>query len=260
MRSLSNLYKGQVNCVKGEFYTRIIDNNEIVEQKLSALAVGNGTLPVPPQMDTAPELQIDYVEQAKEEAAQVIAQATSQAEQVLSKAVQEAENLKEAARREATEQGYAQGMAQAQEKEDQMRQELEQLRAQQEAAYAERLERMEAELMEVVVEVFDKVLQTDLSRQQEILLHLIRSTVQNIKNSSQFRIRVSEMDYETVSGCREEILRKIGGEVTLDIIMDDSVSQGQCTIDTDEGLFDCGLDVQLTNLVRDLKALSCMDA
>ena len=42
--------------------------------------------------------------------------------------------------------------------------------------------------------------------------------------------------------------------------MDDSVSQGQCTIDTDEGLFDCGLDVQLTNLVRDLKALSCMDA
>lgn len=254
---MSNLYKAGINRRKEDYFTRIIDNNEIVEQKLSALSVNNSVLPA--QVEVAPELEIDYVEQAKEEAAQIVAQATSQAEGILKKAVQEAENLKQTAKKEATDKGYAQGMAQAKTKEDKMKKELDVLRKQHEKEYAARLGRMEEELMQVVVEVFDKVLHTDFSRQQAILMHLIRSTVSNIKNSNTFRLRVSQEDYEAVSGHKEEIIQKIGKEAALDIIMDDSVSQGQCTIDTDEGLFDCGLDVQFQNLVRDLKALSCMD-
>ena len=41
--------------------------------------------------------------------------------------------------------------------------------------------------------------------------------------------------------------------------MDESMQQGQCTIDTDEGIFDCGVDVQLDNLIKDLKTLSCIE-
>ena len=36
-RSLSNLYKGQINQSKEGVYTRVIDYNELLEQKLSAL-------------------------------------------------------------------------------------------------------------------------------------------------------------------------------------------------------------------------------
>ncbi len=292
-RSLSNLYKGQINQSKEGVYTRVIDYNELLEQKLSALtfeqeaklrqqrleqAGASGTDPASqddeaagdgqaefteglfaPQLPISPELEIDYVEQAKEQAAEITAKATADAEELLRKAMQEAEKIKENARRQGEELGYANGMERAQAQEAQMREELEQLRQQQEQEYAERLHTMEPELMDAVIEVFDKVLMTDFAGRRKILLHLIQHTVQHIKNSREFRIRVSADDYETVSAGRDEIFRKIGGEVVLDIIMDESLQQGQCTIDTDEGIFDCGIDVQLENLTKDLRALSCMD-
>lgn len=283
MRSLSNLYKAKVNQNKGDFYTRVIDYNELLEQKLTALsfeqekkmrkqqaeAAGSDAEAgaeaqfseglFAQQLEVPPEMEIDYVEHAKEEADQIVREATAQAEEILKKAVQEAENLKDAARQEAERQGYAEGMERVNAEAEQVHQELDAQRRQQEQEYAERLTRMEPELMEVVIQVFDKVLRTDLAGRKQILLHLIQSTVQNIKNSREFRIRVSAEDYANVSAHREEILQKIGGEIVLDVVMDESMQQGQCTIDTDEGLFDCGLDIQFENLAKDLKALSCLD-
>ena len=208
------------------------------------------------QLETVPEMEIDYVERAKEQAEQIMSKATADAETILKKAVQEAENLKERARKEAEDQGYAKGMERVQAQEAQMRAQLDQMREEQEQAYADRLYTMEPELMDAVIEVFDQVLHTDFADHREILLYLIRRTVRHIKNSREYRIFVSSLDYADVASRKEEIMEKIGGEVTLDIIMDESMQSGQCTIDTDEGLFECGLNVQLSNLIKDLKALS----
>ena len=177
----------------------------------------------------------------------------------MKRAVQEAEKLKENTRKQAEEKGYAQGMERARTQEAQMMEQVQQLRQQHEQEYAERLRAMEPELMDAVIEVFDHVLWTDFAGRREILLRLIQNTVRHIKNSREFRIRVCAEDYETVSAGRDEILKKIGGDVILDIIMDESMQQGQCTIDTDEGIFDCGVDVQLDNLIKDLKTLSCIE-
>ena len=288
-RSLSNLYKAHVNTNKGDVYTRVIDYNELLEQKLSALsferqaqlrrqqleerqkqaAENGGEMPdqegssaefseglMGLQLETVPEMEIDYVERAKEQAEQIMSKATADAETILKKAVQEAENLKERARKEAEDQGYAKGMERVQAQEAQMRAQLDQMREEQEQAYADRLYTMEPELMDAVIEVFDQVLHTDFADHREILLYLIRRTVRHIKNSREYRIFVSSLDYADVASRKEEIMEKIGGEVTLDIIMDESMQSGQCTIDTDEGLFECGLNVQLSNLIKDLKALS----
>ncbi len=288
MRSLSNLYKARVNQQKGDVYTRVIDYNELLEQKLSALTFerqaqlrreqieqrkkqvaegaqeGEEAQPQEPDfseglmglnLQVQPEMEIDYVERAKEQAEQIVSKATADAETILKKAVQEAENLKESTRKEAEEKGYAQGMERVHAQEAQMRQELQRLRDEQELAYQDRLYTMEPELMDAVITVFDRVLHTDFEEHREILLYLIRSTVRHIKNSHVFRIFVSAEDYAQVSAGKAGIMEKIGGEASLDIIMDEAMQKGQCTIDTDEGLFECGLDVQLANLVDELKLL-----
>lgn len=270
---MSNLYKAQINKKKEDIYTRVIDSNELLEQKLSALSFeqeakmrrqrltetesSEGLFGL--QLETSPELEIDYVERAKEEAAQIVSKATADAEEILKKAVQEAENLKESTRADADARGYAEGMERAHAQEAQIKAELDQHREQLEQDYADRLHTMEPELMDVVIHVFDQVLHSDLESCRTILLHLIRNCVQNIKNSREFRVRVSENDYEKIAGSKNEILQKIGGDVILDIMMDESMQPGQCTIDTDEGIFECGLDVQLENLTKDLRTLSCMD-
>ena len=109
-RSLSNLYKAQVNRNKGEAYTRVIDHNELLEQKLTALSFermaqlrrqqeelqngeasggeakdgADGTQPAGftegiagMAFSVSPELEIDYVERAKEEADQIVSKATA---------------------------------------------------------------------------------------------------------------------------------------------------------------------------------------
>lgn len=286
-KSLSNLYKAQVNQNQGEVYTRVIDHNELLEQKLTALtferkaqlyqqahekkkegqegeeafaetdaAFQEGLFGV--NLEVPQELEIDYVERAKEQADQILSKATADAEEILKKAVQEAENLKETARKQAEEKGYAQGMERARAIEAEGQKQLQQRKDVLEQDYAQRLEAMEPELMDTVIQVFDGVLHTDLSGCRRILLHLIRQTVQHIKNSRQFRIFVSADDYEEIEGRKQEIFQKIGGEAVLDVIMDESMQPGQCKIDTDEGLFDCGLDVQLENLTKSLRQLSCM--
>ena len=62
-----------------------------------------------------------------------------------------------------------------------------------------------------------------------------------------------------MTGVQTCALPIFGGEVVLDIVMDESMQPGQCTIDTDEGVFECGMDIQLSNLIRDLKALARAD-
>lgn len=292
MRSLSNLYKAHINQKKNDFYTRVIDYNDLLEQKLSALSfeqetklrkqrmkqskAGGGEIQdgegasvqeesIPENefqeglFAPAPELEIDYVEQAKEQAAQIVADATKDAEEILKKAAQEAEKLREQAMQQGTSQGYNEGMEQAHANEEKMRVEYEQMCVKQEQEYAKKLEQMEPLLMDVVVDVFDHVLQCDLAKRKKILLHLICRTVQNIKDSQKFQIRVSMEDYPAVLDRKNEIIQKVGSSALLDIVQDESINQGQCTIDTDEGIFDCGLDVQFENLANDLKMLSCMD-
>lgn len=291
MRSLSNLYKAHINQKKNDYYTRVIDYNDLLEQKLSALSFEQeqklrrqrmkqakadagdaqdetGDVQTQEALENefqeglfapTPELEIDYVEQAKEQAAQIVADATKDAEEILKKAVEEAEKLKEQAMQQGTQQGYSEGMEQAHAKEEQMRLEFEQMCVDQEEEYAKKLEQMEPLLMDAVVDVLDHVLQSDLAKRKEILLHLVRRTVQNIKDSQKFQIRVSSQDYPYVSEHKNEIIQKIGSSALLDIVQDESLRQGQCTIDTDEGIFECGLDVQFENLVKELKMLSCMD-
>ena len=42
----------------------------------------------------------------------------------------------------------------------------------------------------------------------------------------------------------------------LDIVLDPLLDEKQCMIETDGGLFDCGMDTQMRNLTKDIKSLS----
>jgi len=44
--------------------------------------------------------------------------------------------------------------------------------------------------------------------------------------------------------------------MTLEIVGDSSMGENACVIETDTGIFDCSLGVQLENLIKDLRSLS----
>ena len=50
----------------------------------------------------------------------------------------------------------------------------------------------------------------------------------------------------------------VNNEVNLDIVQDMALKQNECMIETDSGVFNCSLDVELHNLIKQIKLLSCM--
>ena len=43
----------------------------------------------------------------------------------------------------------------------------------------------------------------------------------------------------------------------MDIVEDAAMKKNQCIIESDTGVYDCSLDIELNNLIRDIKLLSC---
>ena len=48
----------------------------------------------------------------------------------------------------------------------------------------------------------------------------------------------------------------VGQNIQMDIVVDHTLSPGQCVIETDTGVFECGADTQIENLMKDIRALS----
>lgn len=268
---MSNVVKWQYAKPVEDNNTRLIDSNllligQMAKQKKEKAPDGEAA-PAPvgftaglaaEAVEQEPEPEIDYVALAKEEAEQMRSTAIAEAETILIRAKEEAENLKVSTKQEAERKGYEEGMAKAQAEEAKMRQQFEQRRQALEQDYQQKLAQMEPDIVGAVIKVFDRVFHTSFCDKQEILLYLIQKTVQNAKESGTFRIRVSEEDYEFIRKYRQEIIQRVGGEITLDILSDETMAESQCMIDTDEGIFDCSVDVQLDNLIKDLQLLSCM--
>jgi len=161
---------------------------------------------------------------------------------------------------EARDRGYAEGLAKAEEdaraSEEARSRELEAKKAELEAQYHEMMDEMEPQIVSVVADIFEKVFSIQFAGKKEILLNLVRNAVNQIENSKEFLIKVPKENLQFVMEHKEELQEKVGQYVSIEIISDGDLTDNQCIIETDSGVFDCSLDIQLDNLVRDLKSLS----
>ena len=47
-------------------------------------------------------------------------------------------------------------------------------------------------------------------------------------------------------------------DVNIDIFEDKSLNKNECIIETDGGVFNCSLEVEMKNLIKKIKVLSCI--
>ena len=92
---------------------------------------------------------------------------------------------------------------------------------------------------------------------KEILLHLISTTIRRTEGTREFLIHVSKEDYPYVNENREILHACLMSEnARIELVEDLTVQAGECLIETEGGIFDCGLGTQLEELNRKLKVLS----
>lgn len=202
------------------------------------------------------EPEIDYVATAQAEAEEILENAKAEAEEILAKARAEAEALCEDARRRGQQEGFLQGEKEAMEQRQQMEQELLSQKEIWQREYEEKSAVMERDLVDVICQVVEKVFLVQFGDKKELIVHAVEDVLTNTDGSKTFFVRVGEANLEFLRQHKEELQEKVGQDVVIDILLDPLLDETQCMIEADGGLFDCGMDTQMRNLIKDIKSLS----
>ena len=197
-----------------------------------------------------------------QKADEVIADARQEADRILAKARKEAEEIAERAREEGYNTGFEQGTRDADiflaDKQNALENEYQSRRSALEDEYRNRFDELEPELVNAILEVVENIFGVISTDSREIVLSLVNSVMRNTELSKQFTIRVSDEDYDFLNANRNAIYGATSSDITIEITKDNRLEHNQCVIETDAGVFDCSLDIQLRNLIHEIKVLSCM--
>ncbi len=264
---------------------RVINSNEIVEQKLERIRM------VLPQVDLDEFQAVDFVEGSQlldpldaltsefEEGGlsdnvikaqpamepvyegptpeELIAQANSEIEAMRAQAMEELQLEQQRVLQSAREEGYAAGRAQGMQECEALKADIERERAQLHAYYEQQIEALEPEFVDAITGIYEKVFEVGLDNQKEIVVTLLRNTMKKLDGCKNFLVHVSAADYSYVKEHKEELLSESTQEGTvIDIVEDSLLRESECTIETVNGIYDCGLGTQLEGLRKRLKLLS----
>ena len=269
---MSNLLK-QCYVVSSGTGTRIINSNDGVRQKLKELQQEQA----PEQVDVSAEdgqenapagfsqgiqaktVQIDVealrreaLEKAAVEADEITSTAKEDAERIRGEAEEKARTLYE----EQKKLGYEEG---ARCREEELNREhekaMESLHAQKkqlEEQYHEKMSVMEKDIVDAVIQVFDKVFKIQFEEKRELLLQLVNGALLDIDPGDKIRIHTNRSDEEIL---KEHLQDIVGKDVAIEFVKDNKLSDGQCKIETPYGVVDCGVDTQLSALLKDIRSL-----
>lgn len=208
-----------------------------------------------------PVIGQQQLREAQAQAEEILAQAQAQAEEIRQQAQvmaeQDARAAYENAKKQGMQDGYQDGLAKANAEAEAVRSEYARKEQELLRQYEEKLEEMEPHLIQQLTGIYEHVFDVELSQYRNILQHLITSTLRTVEMSDHYLIHVSEQDYSYVSMQKAQIIEDgCVKSASLEIVEDRTLGKNECLIETEDGIFDCSLSVQLEELKRKLQLLS----
>ncbi|MCR5590929.1 MAG: hypothetical protein K6F73_05295 [Lachnospiraceae bacterium] len=260
---------------------RVIDSNQAVSDRIKALSE---ILESVPQDDFVDEFsegldaeQVDALladqeevaaERAKNEAAQklideaneqveqMLADVREQAERIIEEANARAEGIFEEARAkgeaEGNERGYAEGLQRASE----LEKAAEEKAAALDEEFDAKMSELEPKFVSTLTDIYSHVFGIDLSGRSDVVVNLLKDAIRNIEGAKNFLVHVSRDDREYVNEHRDELTEGLGASATVEIIEDVTLTEGNCFIETDGGIYDCSLGTEMELLKKELRVLS----
>ena len=285
---MSNLFKGGfVSYDDTEKY--VIDSNELANQKIEAFqeaemqrkraeqASEDGLPMEGEEGDFVPGIDMEQISQITEdqgmldsfpdpqfdmEAMQAemdlkLQQAQEQADAIIQNAQEQANSIIAQAQEEGHRQGYEAGYQEGAMAAEALKAEIEQHRGDLEAEYQQLVDGLEPEMVDVLTQIYEHVFGIEFREDKEIILHLLKSTLSRIEPGKDLIVHVSSDDYDDVIEEKASLEACVTSpNTTMEIIEDPLLKENECMIESDSGVYDCSLGVELSEISRKLKLLS----
>lgn len=253
----------------------LIDNNETVERILGEVALQMQEQIEPEEFEEGFVEGIDAEQVARlvedegetepeeiiEDQAQLKEEAVAEIEAMKAEAQKEIEELRVKASETGYQEGYAEGKQKAEEEcrahYQKLEQQLKTKEKELEDRYQEQMEELEPALVDKLTGVYEHVLGIRLEEERENILFLINRSLASLDSGRNYIVHVSKEDYEAAKSGKPQISVETGmPEDAFEIIADGTMKKGDCMIESDLGIMDCGLGTQMEMLKRQLKLLS----
>lgn len=205
----------------------------------------------------------DIISEAKKKSQSIIEEAESQKESMINSAYTRAREILEetketgykeghaAGYEDGLEKGYEEGYESGKKVSDGLIQESLQIKDSYLKMKADLLESLEEDIIDLVINIYEKVINQKNEEDNELIISLVLSGIENLDLSDKLTIIVSKEDYNILEMNRDEILAKASMISELDIKYDMNYRKGECILETTKGSIDVSLKSQLDE-VREL--------
>ncbi len=203
--------------------------------------------------------------EAEAAAREVLARARAEADEIIMRAREEAEAIAARVKEEAyaeglarglaegKERGYREGMDRAVEEAARLREEaLLALRGAEEARRRLLLE-IEREVVDLAVEIAEKVLCKELEQDRDAVLVVAREALSLVAGRKSAYLFVNPQDLPAAEGARGELAALLGPKALVEVIADPAVERGGLRVETERGDVDATLSARWKEILAALK-------
>lgn len=196
----------------------------------------------------------EIINKAKVEADYIIKEALLEAKEIVSKASVEVEELKNQVLAEAGEQGYNDGLAQAQQEYENLLDVVREIKEQAQIEHKKVLDSLESDVVNTILDIARKVISRELQSKENILL-LVKEAFEKCSKDHKAVLKLSEQDFEYVNENREKLVSMLERSEDIEIKKDMSLKEGGCVIETPFGSVDAGAYKKLEKIEDDFKSI-----
>ncbi len=196
-------------------------------------------------MDMAKELREDAVEKANK---------------ILEDARLEAEEIKENAYKTAYEKGLQDGSMEAMKRTDAY---MENLQREQEILIKKNQETVEASLADAQDKLInlscafiEKLTGILVDEYRPVMLHMINNTLNDGDIGKRLTIKVGEDNYSYLIDNFDRLSSAANPSISLELYSDSKLNRRQCIIESENGIIDLSMDIQVRKLITAIKMLS----
>ena len=238
-----------------EMVKGLVDDNEPENETDNEAAQSNVIKANPVKEEIPSEAQVRAeVEELKH---RLVEEALADIAVMKNQAAEEVARDKAIALEAAKSEGYQEGRNTGYMELEEERRILEEDKRKHEEEYSELLFELEPKFVRYITNIYEKVFQVDLSEEKNIVVNLLRNAMQKVEGSKNYIVHVSKEDYKFVYERKKELAdAAMAEDVIIDVVEDLTMKSGDALIETANGIFDCGVETQLTAIKKKLMLLA----
>lgn len=172
---------------------------------------------------------------ASQVARDLVQKAEQQASEMVAKAMQERERIVG----EARDQGYQEGLAKSTE-----------WIAKARDAYQRTMESGKSDVKLLAIKVAEKIVGKALEMDPELINEIVTQAIRTLRQQKNVTIRCNEEDLSILKKREKDFLEHLGQGGTIQFVADPKIERGGCLVESEIGIVDARLDVQLKTLQK----------